>query len=285
MSIMGEMMFFLGLYVHQSPGGIFINQSNYVLEILKKYGIETFDPATTPMKIKDKLDLDRNGILVDATKYRSMIGALMYLTSSRPDIDWYTKDSGFELTGFSDADYAGYKDTFKSTFDRTQFLGEKLSRKIQDYLKAIDQDIKFKDKDIKSKIKIQDHKHEKETSREFPSIQGSKIQDVTKSEAIRKRSLRSGPYNTQYCMENPEQAFVKYASSLIDEAGDARLSKFEANFKQQQSEMTNKIDTILKAITDRIARALSSDTVKNPKLNVNSTTTVFSARSYLTEDP
>nr|GFD52980.1 hypothetical protein [Tanacetum cinerariifolium] len=100
------------------------------------------------MEIKDKLDLDQNGTLVDATKYRSMIGALMYLTSSRLDIVhatcvcaqyqakpiekhlkkvkmifrylrgtintglWYLKDSGFELTGFSDADYAGCKDTF-----------------------------------------------------------------------------------------------------------------------------------------------------------------------------
>ncbi|GKB52083.1 hypothetical protein Tco_0902836 [Tanacetum coccineum] len=52
---------------------------------------------------------------------------------------------------------------------------------------------------------------------------------------------------------------------------DARLSKFEADFKQQQSEMTNKIDTVLKAITDRIMGALPSDTVKNPKPNVNST--------------
>nr|GEY19870.1 uncharacterized mitochondrial protein AtMg00810-like [Tanacetum cinerariifolium] len=108
----------------------------------------------------------------DATKYHSMIGALMYLTSSRPDIVhatylcaryqakptekylkevkrifrylwgtvntglWYTKDSGFELTGFSDADYAGCKDTFKSTSGGAQFLGEKLvswSSKKQDY--------------------------------------------------------------------------------------------------------------------------------------------------------
>ncbi|GKA62996.1 hypothetical protein Tco_0762515 [Tanacetum coccineum] len=62
----------------------------------------------------------------------------------------------------------------------------------------------------------------------------------------------------------------------------ARLSKFEADFKQQQSEMTNKIDTVLKAITDRIAGALPSDTVKNPKL---STYLVLSARFYPTEDP
>ncbi|GJW64177.1 hypothetical protein Tco_0116061 [Tanacetum coccineum] len=66
---------------------------------------------------------------------------------------------------------------------------------------------------------------------------------------------------------------------------DARLSKFEADFKQQQSKTTNKIDTVLKAITDRITGALSSDTVKNPKLNVNSTSPVLSARSYPTEDP
>ncbi|GKE92479.1 DNA-directed DNA polymerase [Tanacetum coccineum] len=87
-------------------------------------------------------------------------------------------------------------------------------------------------------------------------------------------------------MEDPEQAFVEYVSSCTDKAGeglvsnfmasqDARLSKFEADFKQQQSEMTNKIDTLLKAITDRLAVSLPSDTVKNPKL---STSLVLSAR-------
>ncbi|GKA44026.1 MAK10-like protein [Tanacetum coccineum] len=176
----------------------------------------------------------------------------------------------------------------------------------------------------------------------------------------------SGPHDTQYCMENPKEAFVDYASSRTDEAGgkwftfkpeqnnlgdtynpswkshpnlrwrqpqnsqnnfsnppnrfqpngsfpnrsfnnnpqnfnnqsnleglvssfmasqDARLSKFEADFKQQQSEMTNKIDTVLKAITDRITGALPSDTVKNPKLNINSNTLVLSTRSYQMEDP
>ncbi|GJR50455.1 retrovirus-related pol polyprotein from transposon TNT 1-94 [Tanacetum coccineum] len=131
-SMMGEMMFFLSLQVNQFPRGIFINQSNYVLEILKKYEMETYDPISTPMKIKDKLDLDKNGTPIDATKYHSMIGALMYLTSSRPDIGtvnmglWYTKDFGFELTGFSDADYARCRDSFKSTSGGTQFLGEKL---------------------------------------------------------------------------------------------------------------------------------------------------------------
>nr|GFA51804.1 retrotransposon protein, putative, unclassified [Tanacetum cinerariifolium] len=148
--------------LNQSPCGIFINQSKYVLEILKKYGMESCDPVGTLMEIKDKLDLNQNRTPVDATKYRSMIGALMYLTSSRPDIVhatclcaryqakltekhlkevkrifrylrgtvntglWYTKDSGYELSGFSDANCAGCKDTFKSTSGGAQFLGEKL---------------------------------------------------------------------------------------------------------------------------------------------------------------
>ncbi|GJV75563.1 hypothetical protein Tco_1507147 [Tanacetum coccineum] len=100
----------------------------------------------------------------------------------------------------------------------------------------------------------------------------------------------SGPHDTQYCMEDTEQAFVEYASSRTDEAGeglvskfmasqDARLFKFEANFKQQQSEMTNKIDIVLKAISDQIAGTLPSDTVKNPKLGTHP---VLSARSYPT---
>ncbi|GKC61584.1 retrovirus-related pol polyprotein from transposon TNT 1-94 [Tanacetum coccineum] len=150
------------IFASTHPSGIFINQSNYVLEILKKYGMESCDPVGTPMEIKDKFDLDQNGSPIDATKYRCMIGALMYLTSSRPDIVhatclcaryqakptekhlkevkrifryfwgtvnmglWYTKDSGIELTGFSDSDYAGCKDTFKSTSSGAHFLGENL---------------------------------------------------------------------------------------------------------------------------------------------------------------
>nr|GEU86354.1 retrovirus-related Pol polyprotein from transposon TNT 1-94 [Tanacetum cinerariifolium] len=100
MSMMEEMTFFLGLLVNQSLCGIFINQSNYVLEILKKYGMKSCDP-------------------VDQTLYM----LLVYVLSL-----WYTKDSSFELTRFSDADYAGCKDTFKSTFGGAQLLEEKLIR-------------------------------------------------------------------------------------------------------------------------------------------------------------
>nr|GEW74342.1 retrovirus-related Pol polyprotein from transposon TNT 1-94 [Tanacetum cinerariifolium] len=111
----------LTLFIRRFHDDILVIQSKYVLEILKKYEMESCDPVGTPMKIKDKLDLDQNRTPVDATKYRSMISALMYLTSSRPDID-----SGFELTGFLDADYAGCKDTFKSTSGGAHFLSEKL---------------------------------------------------------------------------------------------------------------------------------------------------------------
>ncbi|GJY02466.1 hypothetical protein Tco_0360618, partial [Tanacetum coccineum] len=72
---------------------------------------------------------------------------------------------------------------------------------------------------------------------------------------------------------------------LIKRLVDARLSKFEVDFKQQQGEMTNKIDIVLKAINDQMTGALPTDTVKNPKLNVNPTSPVLSSRSYPMEDP
>ncbi|GKA54071.1 retrovirus-related pol polyprotein from transposon TNT 1-94 [Tanacetum coccineum] len=85
MSMIGEMKFFLGIQIHQSPRGIFINQAKYAPEILKKHGMTLCDSFGTPMATKP-LDADLNGTFVDQTKYRSMVGALMYLTASRPDI-------------------------------------------------------------------------------------------------------------------------------------------------------------------------------------------------------
>ncbi|GKD72609.1 retrovirus-related pol polyprotein from transposon TNT 1-94 [Tanacetum coccineum] len=88
MSMMGQMSFFLGLQISQSPKGIFINQSKYASEIVKKYGLNTIDSVDTPMIEKKKLDEDLQGKLVDATLYRGMIGSLMYLTASRPDLNY-----------------------------------------------------------------------------------------------------------------------------------------------------------------------------------------------------
>ncbi|GJW86557.1 copia protein [Tanacetum coccineum] len=75
------MSFFLGLQISQSPRGIFINQSKYAYEIVKKYGMLTTDSVDTPLVEKSKLDEDLQGKQVDATLYRGMIGSLMYLTS------------------------------------------------------------------------------------------------------------------------------------------------------------------------------------------------------------
>ncbi|GJR19822.1 retrovirus-related pol polyprotein from transposon TNT 1-94 [Tanacetum coccineum] len=111
-----------GLQIHQSPQGIFINQAKYALDILKKHGMEKGQSIGTPMDTKPKLDANLSGEPVDQTDYRSKIGSLMYLTSSRPDIVgtinmglWYPKGSGFELTAFSNADHAGCIDTRKRT--------------------------------------------------------------------------------------------------------------------------------------------------------------------------
>ncbi|GJT51054.1 retrovirus-related pol polyprotein from transposon TNT 1-94 [Tanacetum coccineum] len=147
-----------GIQIHQSPRGIFINQSKYAQEILKKHGITSCDTIGTPMATKH-LDADLSGTPVDQTKYRSMVRALMYLTTSRPNIVhatcycaryqakptekhltavkqifrylkntinmglWYPKDPGFKLTVFLDSDHAGCLDSRKSTSGGIEFLG------------------------------------------------------------------------------------------------------------------------------------------------------------------
>ncbi|GJV56591.1 retrovirus-related pol polyprotein from transposon TNT 1-94 [Tanacetum coccineum] len=158
MSMMGQMSFFLGLQISQSPRGIFINQSKYASEIVKKYGLHSTDSVDTPMIENKKLDEDLQGKPVDATLYRGMIGSLMYLTSSRPDLNyivclcvryqakptekhlqavkqifrylnetinmglWYSKDTDMSLTAYADADHARCQDTRHSTSGSAQFL-------------------------------------------------------------------------------------------------------------------------------------------------------------------
>ncbi|GJR08848.1 hypothetical protein Tco_0791500 [Tanacetum coccineum] len=162
MSMMGKITFFVGLQILQSSRGIFINQSKYALESLKKYGIESSDPMDTPMVEKSKLDKDTQGKAIDPTYYRVMIGTLMYLITSRPDLTfivctcaryqekptekhlyavkgifkylrgtvnqglWYPKDSSIALTAYADADHASYQDTRRSTSGSMQLLGDRL---------------------------------------------------------------------------------------------------------------------------------------------------------------
>nr|GEY60302.1 retrovirus-related Pol polyprotein from transposon TNT 1-94 [Tanacetum cinerariifolium] len=162
MSMMGQMSFFLGLQVSQSPRGIFINKSKFALEILKKFEMDSCDSVETPMVDRLKLDEDPSRIPVDQTRFPSMVRSLMYLTASRPDLVfavcmcaryqakptkknlealkrvfwylkgtinwglWYSKDTSIVLTAYADADHAGCQDTRRSTSGSAQFLGDKL---------------------------------------------------------------------------------------------------------------------------------------------------------------
>ncbi|GKD02674.1 retrovirus-related pol polyprotein from transposon TNT 1-94, partial [Tanacetum coccineum] len=111
------------LLISQSPRGIFINQSKYALESLKKYGMESSDPVDTPMVEKSKLSEDTQGKVVDPTHYRGMVGTLMYLTVSRPDLTfdvcmcarYQAKPTEKYLHAYADTDHAGCQDTRRST--------------------------------------------------------------------------------------------------------------------------------------------------------------------------
>nr|GEV98117.1 uncharacterized mitochondrial protein AtMg00810-like [Tanacetum cinerariifolium] len=163
MSSMGELILFLGLQVKQKPRwDIFVSRDKYVAKILRKFGLTDGKSASTPIDTKNPLLKDPDGDDVDVHTYISMIGSLMYLTSSRPDIMfavcacarfqvtpkashfhavkrifrylkgkphlglWYPKDSPFNLVAYLDSDYAGASLDRKSTTGGCQFLGCRL---------------------------------------------------------------------------------------------------------------------------------------------------------------
>ncbi|GKD39349.1 putative ribonuclease H-like domain-containing protein, partial [Tanacetum coccineum] len=121
MSSMGELTFFLRLKVQQKEDGIFISQDKYVAGILKKFDFTTVKAASTPIETNKALNKDEEAEDVDVHLYRLMIGSLMYLTASRPDIMFVVyacaRDSSFDLEAFSDSDYAG------ASLDRKSIIG------------------------------------------------------------------------------------------------------------------------------------------------------------------
>ena len=159
MSSMGEMQFFLGLQVDQTLSGIFIHQTKYVSEVLSRFQMEDSTPVATPIQPNHGICVDARGEAVDPFTYRAIIGSLMYLTASRPDIMfatclyaryhskskqshliavkrilrylkgcptkglWYPNDDNFDFVAFSDANYWGCKIDAKSISARCQFLG------------------------------------------------------------------------------------------------------------------------------------------------------------------
>jgi hypothetical protein len=162
MSMMGELSYFLRFQVKQLKDGTFISQTKYTQDLIKRFGMKDAKPSKTPMGADGHTNLNKGGKSVDQKTYRSMIGSLLYLCASRPDIilsvcmcarfqsdprechlvavkrilrylvttpcfgNWYPKGSTFDLIGYSDSDYAGCKVDRKSTSGTCQFLGRSL---------------------------------------------------------------------------------------------------------------------------------------------------------------
>ncbi|GJY02873.1 retrovirus-related pol polyprotein from transposon TNT 1-94 [Tanacetum coccineum] len=116
MNIMGELNVFLGLQIKQMEDGIFFNQSKYIKEMLKKFGLEGSKPMKTPMSSDTKLTKDEECESVDSTKYRGMIGT----THLRL---WYPKGTDIETVVYADSDHAGYYVDQKSTSGICTFVG------------------------------------------------------------------------------------------------------------------------------------------------------------------
>jgi hypothetical protein len=160
MSMIGELTYFLDFQVKQMKDGNFLSQEKYTKDLLKRFNMEKCKPIKTPMPTNGPLDLDEGGNPVNQTLYRSMIGSLLYLTASSPDIMfsvcmcarfqsnpkkahlravkrilrylkhtpsvvlWYPKGATFDLIGYSDSDYAGCKIDRKSTSGGVICLGD-----------------------------------------------------------------------------------------------------------------------------------------------------------------
>ncbi|KAK6163564.1 hypothetical protein DH2020_000428 [Rehmannia glutinosa] len=165
MSMMGELTFFLGLQVKQLKDGTFISQTKYTRDLMKKFGMKEKSSVKIPMNTSVKMDMDVDGKAVDQTRYRALIGSLLYLTANIPDITFvvgvcarfqsvpkeshmtaakrilrylkgcqevglwypkYPKEREFKLMGYSDSNYVGCRIDRKSTSDTCQMLGNRL---------------------------------------------------------------------------------------------------------------------------------------------------------------
>lgn len=162
MSMIGELTYFLGLQVKQQSNGLFLNQSKYAKNLVKRFGLEGAKPMKSPMCTSTKLCKGGVGDDVDPTLYRSMIGSLLYLSASRPNIQfavcmcarfqsepktphlnavkrilryvsgtidigiWYTRETNLHHAGFSDSDWAGDIDDRRSTSGGCFYLGNNL---------------------------------------------------------------------------------------------------------------------------------------------------------------
>ncbi|GJX83373.1 putative ribonuclease H-like domain-containing protein [Tanacetum coccineum] len=249
MSSMGELTFFLGLQVQQKKDGIFISQDKYMAKILKKFNFATIKTASTPMEPNNALVKDEEADNIDVHLYRSMIGSLMYLTASRPDIMFAVcacaRDSPFNLKAFSDSDYAG------ASLDRKSTIGEIRHHFIRDsYEKKLIQVIKiYKDYNVAdlltkafyvSSCKINAPRQDKHI--EYLVLNwGEDMQHQTKvdDEAVHKE-----------LGDRMERAATTASSLEVEQDSDAQTSTLEDG----EVEITTTIDGQLKTITEASLR-------------------------------
>ena len=180
MSMMDELTYFLGLQVKQLKHGTFLSQSKYCFDLLKKFKMEDCKGVVTPIATNDLMNADETGQQVDSTKYRGLIGSLLYLTANRPDIQfgvclcarfqsnpkeshfkatkrilkylkgtinvglWYPNEYNIVVSGFSDFDYAGCKLDLKRTSGtcNTPIFG--MSRNIRKFLRLAEKELTLK---------------------------------------------------------------------------------------------------------------------------------------------
>jgi hypothetical protein len=162
MSMMGDITFFLGIQVKETKQGTFVHQAKYTKDLMKKFNMAERKPVSTLMSTAASLGPDKDGEAVDQREYRSMIGSLLYLTATRPNIQftvglcacflgsprsshrtavqrvfrylkhtpkfgiWYSASSSLDLIGFSDAYFASCGIDRKSTSGTCHFLGSSL---------------------------------------------------------------------------------------------------------------------------------------------------------------
>ncbi|GLT32318.1 hypothetical protein SLA2020_069930 [Shorea laevis] len=156
---LGEMKYFLGMEIEQYKNGIFISQRKYALDVLKKFGMEDCKSVATPLVLNEKYVIDDGKEKANSSSYRSLIGSLLYLTASRPDLMylvsllsrfmsspnythfsaakrvlrylkgtfdygiWYEMGCKRKLEGYVDSDWAGCEDDMKSTTDYVFSIG------------------------------------------------------------------------------------------------------------------------------------------------------------------
>ncbi|XP_068311223.1 uncharacterized mitochondrial protein AtMg00810-like [Pyrus communis] len=156
MTDLGKMKYFLGIEVMQTTTGFFIRQQKYVQEVLERFHMENCNPVGTPTKPGLKLTSDLDGERVDSTYFKQIVGSLMYLIATQPDImyavclisrymerptelhlrvakrvfhylkgttDFYKKNGGSILTGFTNSDYVGDLDDRRSTSGHVFMMG------------------------------------------------------------------------------------------------------------------------------------------------------------------